>query len=72
MFELKGKFCHLIIIKKKKKKEIVKQLSSCITEKYNGFPVTPTECSKKIKKKKKKKKKKPKKIKKKKKLSQSI
>ena len=49
---MKGKFCHLIIIKKKKKKEIVKQLSSCITEKYNGFPVTPTECSKKIKKKK--------------------
>ena len=59
MFELKGKFCHLIIIKKKKKKEIVKQLSSCITEKYNGFPVTQQNVVKKSKKKKKKKKIKP-------------
>ena len=42
LFELKGKFRHLII---KNQKYIyiyiyiVRHLSSCITEKYNGFPV---------------------------------
>ena len=42
VFEQKGKFCHLII-KNPKKQNIARQLSSCITEKHNGFPVTATE-----------------------------
>ena len=46
VFELKGIFCHLIK-KHPKNQNIVRQLSSCITEKYNGFPVTATEHSKK-------------------------
>ena len=45
VFELKRKLCHLII-KHPKNQNIVRQLSSCITEKHNGFPVTATEYSK--------------------------
>ena len=50
IFELKEKFHHLII-KNFKKLNIVRQLSTCITEQYNGFPVTATEYSKKNQKK---------------------
>ena len=45
VFELKRKFSHLII-KDPKKQNIVRQLSSCIIEKHNRFPVTVTEYSK--------------------------
>ena len=50
IFELKEKFHHLII-KNFKKLNIVRQLSTCITEQYNGFPVTAAEYSKKNQKK---------------------
>ena len=36
VFELKNKFRHLTLENPKKQK-IVRQLSSCINEKYNGF-----------------------------------
>ena len=48
VFELKNKFRHLAV-KDRRQQKIVRQLSSCLMEKYNGFT---------IKKKKKKKKKK--------------
>ena len=38
VFELKTKFRHLTM-KKPKKQNIVRQLSSCLMEKYNGFQV---------------------------------
>ena len=36
MFELKNKFRHLTMIEPKKQ-NIVRQISICLTEKYNGF-----------------------------------
>ena len=47
VFELKSKFRHLAL-KTPKKQNIVRQLSSCINEKYNGFHVISTEYSKKL------------------------
>ena len=38
VFESKSKFFHLAL-KNPKKQNIVRQLSSCINEKYNGFHV---------------------------------
>ena len=50
VFELKNKFRHLTL-KNPKKQNIVRQLSSCINEKYNGFYVISVEYSKKLRKK---------------------
>ena len=50
LFELKNKFCHLGLTNQKKQ-NIVRQLSSCINEKYNGFYVISIEYSKKLRKK---------------------
>ena len=47
MFELKNKFHHLTL-KDSKKQIIVRQLSSCLNEKYNGFHVVSNEYSKKL------------------------
>ena len=47
VFELKSKFRHLAL-KNPKKQNIVRQLSSCINEKYNGFHVISIEYSKKL------------------------
>ena len=49
-FELKNKFRHLAL-KSPKKQNIVRQLSSCINEKYNGFQVISIKYSKKLRKK---------------------
>ena len=50
VFELKNKFRHLAL-KNSKKQNIVRQLSSCINEKYNGFHVISIQYSKKLRKK---------------------
>ena len=50
VFELKGKFHHLTL-KITKKQNIVRQLSSCINEKYNGFHLISIEYNKKLRKK---------------------
>ena len=50
VFELKNKFCHLAL-KNPKRHNLVRQLSSCINEKYNGFQVISIEYSKKLRKK---------------------
>ena len=47
VFELKSKFRHLAL-KNPKKQNIVRQLSSCINKRYNGFHVISTEYSKKL------------------------
>ena len=47
MFELKSKFHHLAL-KNPKRQNMVRELSCCINEKYNGFYVISTECSKKL------------------------
>ena len=47
VFELKSKFRHLAL-KNPRKQNIVRQLSSCINKKYNGFHLISTECSKKL------------------------
>ena len=47
VFELKSKFRHLAL-KNPKKQNIVRQLSSCINEKYNGLHVISIEYSKKL------------------------
>ena len=47
VFELKNKFRHLAL-KNSKKQNIVRQLSSCINEKYNGFHLISIEYNKKI------------------------
>ena len=47
VFESKSKFFHLAL-KNPKKQNIVRQLSSCINEKYNGFHVISIEYSKKL------------------------
>ena len=47
VLELKSKFRHLAL-KTPKKQNIVRQLSSCINEKYNGFHVISIEYSKKL------------------------
>ena len=47
VFELKNKFRHLAL-KNPKKQNIVRQLSSCINEKYNGFHLISIEYNKKI------------------------
>ena len=46
LFELKSKFQHLTM-KDEKKQNIVRQISSCLTEKYNGFHATSTEFARK-------------------------
>ena len=52
VYELKKKFRHLILKdKKKKKKTVVRQLSSCIYEKVNGFNIINIEHGKKLRKK---------------------
>ena len=50
VFELRNKFRHLAL-KNPKKQNIVRQLSSCINEKYNGFHVISIQYSKKLRKK---------------------
>ena len=50
VFELKNNFCHLAL-KNIKKQNSVRQLSSSINEKCNGFHVISTEYSKKLSKK---------------------
>ena len=47
VFELKSKFRHLAL-KNPKKQNIVRHLSSCINEKYNGLHVISIEYSKKL------------------------
>ena len=47
VFELKNKFRHLAL-KNPKQQNIVRQLSSCINKKYNGFHVISIEYNKKI------------------------
>ena len=47
VFELKSKFRHLAL-KNPKKQNIVRQLSSCINEKYNGFHLISIDYSKKL------------------------
>ena len=51
VFELKNKFRHLALKNPKKKQNIVRQLSSCINEKYIGFHIISIEYSKKMRKK---------------------
>ena len=50
IFELRENFCYLSL-KKPKKQTIVRQLSSCINEKYNCFHLISIEYSKKLRKK---------------------
>ena len=50
VFELKNKFRHLSM-KEPKKQNIVRQLSSCLMEKYNGFQVISIEYARKQRKK---------------------
>ena len=50
VFELENKFHHPVL-KNTKKQNIVRQLSSCINEKYNGFHVISIQYSKKLRKK---------------------
>ena len=45
VFELKNKFCHLTM-KDKTKQKIVRQLSSCLIEKYSGFTIISIEYQK--------------------------
>ena len=47
-FELKKKFCHLSV-KSKDNQKIVRQLSSCLIEKFNGFTIISIEYQKKNK-----------------------
>ena len=47
VFYLKNKFRQMIIKKKKKKKNFVRQLSSCINEKYNGYQTISIEYARK-------------------------
>ena len=47
IFELKKKFRHLFL-KKPDEQKIVKQLSSCITERFNGFTIIRSEYAKKV------------------------
>ena len=49
VFELKKKFRHLFL-KKPDEQKIVKQLSSCLTEKFNGFAIIRAEYEKKVRK----------------------
>ena len=49
VFELKGKFRHLSV-KSKDNEKIVRQLSSCLIEKFNGFTIISIEYQKKTKK----------------------
>ena len=51
VFELKNKFRHLAV-KDRRQQKIVRQLSSCLMEKYNGFTIISIEYQKKKKKKK--------------------
>ena len=46
VFELKNKFCHLAM-KDKTKQKIVRQLSSCLIEKYSGLTIISIEYQKK-------------------------
>ena len=46
VFELKKKFCHLSI-KSKDNQKIVRQLSSCLIVKFNGFTIISIEYKKK-------------------------
>ena len=47
VFELKNRFYHLTL-KDSIKQIIVRQLSSCLNEKYNGFHVVSNEYSRKL------------------------
>ena len=49
VFELKNKFRHLAV-KDRRQQKIVRQLSSCLMEKYNGFTIASIEYQKKRKK----------------------
>ena len=49
VFELRSKFRYLTL-KEFKKQSIVRQLSSCITEKYNGFQTIAIEFARKTRK----------------------
>ena len=48
VFELKNKFRHLAV-KDRRQQKIVRQLSSCLMEKYNGFTIISIEYQKKKK-----------------------
>ena len=50
VFELRKQFRHLIL-KNSKNQKIVRQLSSCPTEKFNGFNIISADYSKKLRKK---------------------
>ena len=50
VFELRSKFRYLTV-KNPKKQNIIRQLSSCIAEKYNGFQTISTEFATKTRKK---------------------
>ena len=50
VFELKNNFRRLAL-QNPRKKNIVRQLSSCINQKYNGFHVISIEYNKKLRKK---------------------
>ena len=49
IFELRSKF-HYLTLKESKKQSIVRQLSSCITERYNGFQIIAIEFARKTRK----------------------
>ena len=51
VYKLKKTFRHLSLKNPKKKQTIVRQLSSCIHEQFNGFNIISIEYSKKLRKK---------------------
>ena len=51
VFELRKQFGHPTLKKTPQKQKLVRQLSSCLTEKFNGFHIISVEYSKKLRKK---------------------
>ena len=49
VFELKNKFCQLRV-KNRDEQKIVRQLSSCLLQKFSGFPITSIQQQEKPKK----------------------
>ena len=46
-FELKDKFCH-VIKQDIQKKHVIRELSACITERFNGFNMVRLELDKRL------------------------
>ena len=47
VFELKDKFCH-VIKQDTEKKNVIRELSACITERFNSFNMVRLELDKKL------------------------